>query len=230
MEKYTRRSFNRMLILIVSALFLSNCGTESNTSGTEFIDGIHEDILKEVDENILAIIEGELGVPIHRGSNPPQLKDYYLIQESGITFSMSPFQFYKSTVPDEYMTKDTNISSQYFRFNNQNRDDFTIDFDTGNGFSQIYMGRGYIIGQDLSFSVFAIQEHVYDEGVRTVLVVFSGIINEDEFGIEEPYTVRFMLDDGGIKGKTQLIWDLPTGTGRSFIDVENFAGLSGWPG
>lgn len=219
-----------ILSMAIVAFFLISCGTDSND--IDEIDGFRNGILnviwEQLGEDMIRSIENDLGMPIHRGANPPDFSAFYEeeMMSNGLTVEKAPQLLHKTTVASDQDNNEpgTPWADRVFRFSNQNMDNFTISFDTRATRADshpIFANGAYIIGQDNRFTIFAFVEQVRDEGMVKSLRMFSGILSDE--GISDPHNSTFMIDNSGIRGI------IPNGTGRSFVDGNGIALLAEWP-
>ncbi|TVR17838.1 MAG: hypothetical protein EA391_03725 [Balneolaceae bacterium] len=218
------------VFITIIAFLLISCGTESNdideTDG--FRDGILNEIWELLDEGMISSLENDLGMPIHRGANPPDFSAFFdeEMRGDGVTFEMAPHLLHRSTVESDQGNNEpgTPWAPRAFRFSNQNLQNYTINFATRASQTDdntVAANGSYIIGFDNHFTMFAFLENVRGEGVVKSLRMFSGILTDQ--GVSEPYTSTFMIDNSGIRGV------IPNGTGRSFVDGDDFAEIIPWP-
>ncbi|MBP3193546.1 hypothetical protein [Natronogracilivirga saccharolytica] len=225
-------------ILISSFLLLSfftaSCGIfDSDDSDDDFEDGISVDIREFIDDQTLSILEDSLKMPIHRGDSPPDVMSVLGSDNSGReseiqsddlegrTVVMSPMQMVETLVPGEE-PGDRSFVDTYFRMRNLDMDNLTIDIDRGQVVAETATGAGgYIIGDDMEFTIFAELEQDRDGDVVVISEVFSGEVTPD--GIQDPHLAIIILDDAD---RDDVI---PEGTGRSFDDGQQFAELTEWP-
>lgn len=221
--------FGGTILGICIIALISSCGTDANglDESERFTDGILNEIFELIDEDKIGIIEEELEMPIHRGSTPPNLQAVFAgeTESDEVTVVISPNLLHYSTVPTDQgrFSRGTRFNDSYFRFSNQDLDNFTINVDrVSSTLQNPYFGSGsYIIGENGSFTVFGLQENRRSEGVVINISIFSGTIADG--GIEDAWSVFFMIDDSDISTV------IPAGTGRSFSDGEGFASLTDWP-
>lgn len=222
------------IVLIFIGLFAFACSSTDSGSSDEpdgFEDGISEEIREFISDDQLEIIEKELEMPVHRGANPPDI--VAMLSPSGkfvssnmqdITVVMEPLLLLKTNVPNDEgrFGPGTQFADSYFRFRNQNMDNYTIDFDrTSPALDSPYIGEGsFVIGEDNRFTVFGPLESERTDGTSISLNIFSGIITNE--GISEPHYTLIMIDDGGVSGV------IPNDTGRSFEDGDNLAEVTDW--
>ncbi len=217
-------------LLIVLSLSLLACGTESEPDEPDFFEnGIHQNVMELVDDELMDVIENELEMPIYRGANPPDLQSAFGGQAKatgeGITFMMSPLLLFNTNVPNDEGRFDqgTRFADSFFWFSNQNMQNYTVSFGrTSTALDTPYIGEtSYIIGEDDRFTVFGPLERVEPEGTVLSMNIFSGILANG--GVEDPHYSLIMIDDGGVSGV------IPAETGRSFEDGDGFAEISEWP-
>ncbi|TVQ01677.1 MAG: hypothetical protein EA359_13555 [Balneolaceae bacterium] len=226
----TFRSYAVRAALIILTFLVTSCGTDSNDS--EEIDGFRDGILNEIrdllSDDMINSIENELGMPIHRGANPPDFFAFYEeeIAVGGLTVEKAPQLLHRSTVASDQERNEpgTPWADRTFRFSNQDLENYTVRFETRatqTDNEPVISERAFIIGQENRFTIFAYVENERDEGVVKSIRMFSGILTDD--GISEPYNSTFMIDNSGIRGI------IPSGTGRSFVDGKGISLLAEWP-
>ena len=218
-----------VLVLLLSLSLLA-CGTDSEPDEPDFFEnGIHQNVMELVDDELMDVIENELEMPIYRGANPPDLQSAFGGQAKatgeGITFMMSPLLLFNTNVPNDEGRFDqgTRFADSFFWFSNQNMQNYTVSFGrTSTALDTPYIGEtSYIIGEDDRFTVFGPLERVEPEGTVLSMNIFSGILANG--GVEDPHYSLIMIDDGGVSGV------IPAETGRSFEDGDGFAEISEWP-
>lgn len=186
-----------LFIIATLALFFSlnliSCGTDSEPDEPDFFeDGIHEEVLGIIGDELLDVIENELEMPIHRGSEPPNLNSVAvktMATDEVITFLISPMLLLNTTVPNDEGRFETGrqFADTYFLLSNQNTEDYTIDFQTiSTAADEPIVGEGsYIIGEEDRFTVFGPLERVTEDGTTLSMNMFSEVLIDE--GVEEPY-------------------------------------------
>ena len=221
-------------VIVLLSFIITSCGIfGSDDSDDEFEDGISTDIREFIDEQTLTLLEDSLRMPIHRGASPPDVMAVLgsdNLQQQNETLSnvldertvvMSPMNMVETLVPGEE-PGDRSFVDTYFRLSNLNMDDLTIDIDRGQTVTETATGAGgYIIGDDMNFTIFAELEQDRDGDVVIISEVFSGEITPD--GVKDPHLAIIVLDDAD---RDDVI---PEGTGRSFDDGQQFAEITEWP-
>lgn len=215
--------------ILISVLFLSACSKSSSSDSDEFEDGVRIEIIDILGEENLKILENDLKMPINRGQNPPDINSFFnsvvLSRKNaniGVGFVMSPLTMIETLVPGDEDVDPNSFWDLYFRFKDQNMNNFTITFENRhiqepNGASI----SSYIIGEDDLFTVAGEIVRVLEEGsVRTVQLI-SGRLTED--GIADAHYSFIMVDNGGVDGIVD------NGTGRTFIDAAGISVLADYP-
>ncbi len=209
------------LALIGLLTLLSGCqalfGEEEEESR---LDGLSPEIQNIVTEEQLAVIEGDLGLTIHRGDNPPTFNSEY---------KSEPNTMRSTIVPNDSSSPGDVFADYWIRFYNQNNQNQTISLDTAQtdaGGSVLTSGTGtggFIVGNDSNFSVFA-EVDVFDNstGITSIqLFVWSGVLTSS--GINDFEYVLLMSDNNGDTTK------IPNNTGRSFYDGDGVSPLDTFP-
>lgn len=225
----------RYALYIVSILILgsviTSCGIlgSDDDDSVELVDGLSPEIWEVVDEELISTFEDSLDVPIHRGANPPDLTSALSgdpkkrLASGEVTVVMRPFVMYETVVPDDRCADNgCYFYNLYIRLNDQ-------DFDTNEVTTtmrhieepEITPLNGLISGDGDSFSIFVEQEQDYDGDIVKLVSLISGKVTAE--GIEEPRLAGVMVDNAGVEDK------IPNGTGRSFVDGEEFAEIVEWP-
>ena len=217
-------------VLAMCAVFVLSC-SKSSSDDDGFIDGISVDILDILGAENLKMLEEDLAMPIHRGSNPPNIELFYLqtqldnaelYSQEGVAFVMAPMIMLETVVPDDLRSPGDQFWDLYVMFKNQDMDKNTVDFSTRHiQEPQANANNAFIVGDENKFTIAAqsVQER---EGKQIRLVdVFSAKLVDG--GLSEAHYALVMVDNAGFEDR------IPNGTGRSFYDSEEFSELTNWP-
>ena len=230
-QNYVKHGIHFFSILLIS-LMVASCGILSSDDDDDpigFEDGLSPQVRDMVDDELLAVLEDSLQVPVHRGDNPPDLEAILSggalkgVTLEGVSVIMKPFIMLETVVPnDPCAGGGCTFWDLYLRMSSQDLVNYEIDIDMRHVEEPQHTGLGgYIIGEDNRFSIFAEQEqHREGEIVRSVNL-FSGIVTSE--GIEDPHVAIVMVDNAGFEDL------IPDGSGRSFEDGNGFAELADWP-
>ncbi|KAA3615778.1 MAG: hypothetical protein D8M58_16440 [Calditrichaeota bacterium] len=206
----------KLVLVLSSVLFITNCSSSSSGGGDPILGGddLTDDIANFVPDSILAKIS-ELGMPIHKGTNPPIFEG---------TFLASPFVMVSTNrINDNYAVGDT-IADYFIRFYEQNNDSLKVSIDYQNGPETGTGIGGYIVGNSNEFTVFAELDISAQGYAAKSLVVYSGRMSST--GILNYYSALLMLDNFGNPGG---IW-IGNGDGRLFYDEDGTSPtISGFP-
>lgn len=210
--------------LILTTFFLS-CSSNSNNVTVEFEDGISEPIRDLLGENLLNVLENDLGFPIHRGKNPPNVVARLLSSSSAIgeaTVIMQPTILESTNVPKDGIQPGGRFINTLFRFSNQDNKNLTVDFDRIVLGSNPFLGvNSFIIGDGKNFTVFGKQLDIIEQDTVISVNFLSGTIEDG--GIRDSKGGIIVVDNHDIG-----IF-IPSGTGRVFRDGDGFAELEKWP-
>ncbi len=137
----------KCLILFMSIplflVFMASCSKKSADPTTRVEDnGLTREINNLVPPSLLAIIDS-LGMPIHKGDNPPSIGGSYLCK---------PFKIINSNRPGDAIG--SIYSDYYVKFSKQNNDELTVSMDYLNGPENGTGLGGFIVGDNGNFSVF----------------------------------------------------------------------------
>lgn len=219
-----KKSFSVFCCVVLATALLTSCQSE-NSADIEFRDGISLQIWELVGEENIAILENELDFPIYRGENPPNVEELLLsssLSPQEPTVVMRPAFLQKTNVPGEANREGLRFRDILVRFENQNMNDLTIEFDRIVLGSSPYLGEeAYIIGEKNQFTVFGKQEDIIEQDTVVSVNFFSGII--EDTGISSPKGGVIVLENKGLQPF------LPNSTGRLFVDGDDFADLDKWP-
>lgn len=218
------------LAITVFLFLMSACSTDNGDEENRFEDGVSIEVRELLGEETLNIIENDLGIPIHRGDNPPDIEAMLAqkVQKSfssadGAVVEMIPLHFLKSNISNDGLEPGRRFNDLYLRFSNQDMDDYTVDFATIHPGGNPYIGKNsLIIGNGNSFSIFGPTESESEGETILSVEIFSGTVTDE--GISSPYSGFIMVDNGGLSSLVD------NGTGRSFEDGNGHAELSTWPG
>ncbi len=214
---------------VIAALLLSACSDSSSSDNDEFEDGVRIEIIDILGEENLNTLENELNMPIHRGQNPPDILGFFNSvvfnqknPDIGVSFVMAPLILIESLVPGDENRDPDSFWDLYFRFSDQNMDDYTIFFENRHIQESTSTGlSSYIIGEEDMFTIAGEVVRETEEGtVRTVQVI-SGRVTEE--GIAETHFSFIMVDNAG---NEDLVDD---GTGRTFNDGEGISEPADFP-
>lgn len=212
------------IIAVLLTLFFSSCKSENNVN-VEFEDGISEPIRELLGDDLLNVLENDLGFPIHRGKNPPNVVARLLSSSSAIgeaTVIMQPTILESTNVPKDGIQPGGRFRDTLFRFSNQDNKNLTVDFDRIVLGSNPFLGdNSFIIGKGKKFSVFGKQLDIVEQDTVVSVNFLSGKI--DDNGILEAFGGIIVVDDKNIG-----IF-IPSGTGRVFTDEDGLAELEKWP-
>lgn len=210
--------------MVVLSLFLYSCKSGSSVN-VEFEDGISLPVIDLLGEDLLNVLENDLGFPIYRGKNPPNVEARLLSSSEAIgqaTVMMQPTILESTNVPRDGIQPGGRFRDTLFRFSNQDNKNLTVDFDRIVLGSNPFLGEdSHIIGEGKNFSVFGRQLDIVEQDTVVSVNFLSGTI--DDNGIRDAFGGIIVVDDKGIG-----IF-IPSGTGRVFIDGDGFAELEEWP-
>lgn len=229
MTSQTNRYLTRSLILTVLtilSLFLISC-TSGNNVNVEFEDGISEPIRELLGDDLLNVLENDLGLPIYRGKNPPDIESILLsssLSEGEATVRMDPTILETTNVPNDGITPGERYGVTILRFANMDGKNLTIDFDRivlGSGSAPFIGPNSYIIGKGKKFSVFGKQLDIVEQDTVVSVNFLSGIVEDD--GISMARGGIIVVENHGIEVF------IPNGTGRVFKDDDDFSEIDEWP-
>lgn len=174
---------------------------------------------------MLNVLENDLGFPIYRGENPPNVEAILLSSGSSrgeATVIMKPTILEKTIVPGDGIKPGDKFWDIFIRFSNMDMKTLTVDFD------RIVLGSGpfigpdsYIIGDGSNFTVFGKQEDIIEQDTVISVNFFSGTVEDG--GISEAKGGIMVIENHNIGVF------IPNGTGRLFKDGDGFADLKEWP-
>jgi len=165
---------------------------------------LSQDIKNIVPDTTLQKIT-KLGMPINKGTNPPNLVNIYKV---------SPLILKNTNIPNDYAIG-YKFSDYKFKLYEQDNSKLTIKFDYVSG-SETGTGLGaYIAGNGNQFTVFIKVHSLNNNSPAEVLHIISGTITSA--GITNFYFSNFMLED---YGDPQNLW-MAEGQGRVFYDSDN---------
>jgi hypothetical protein len=223
MHRY-RSTIVLLIGIVVLPIFLFSCKSGSSVN-VEFEDGISLPIIDLLGEDLLNVLENDLGFPIYRGKNPPNVESRLLSASSAIgqaTVMMQPTILESTNVPRDGIQPGGRFRDTLFRFSNQDNKNLTVDFDRIVLGSNPFLGdSSHIIGEGKNFSVFGRQLDIVEQDTVVSVNFLSGTI--DDNGIRDAFGGIIVIDDRGIG-----IF-IPSGTGRVFTDGDGFAELEKWP-
>lgn len=216
------RTISRSVFMAGALILLVGCdalfGPEEEESSA--LDGLSPEIQNIVTEEQLGVIEGDLGLTIHRGNNPPTFNSEYKAEPSTMR---------ATTVPSDGFSPGDVFNDYWIRFYNQNNENQTISLDTAetNSLGTVTTSGtgtgGFIVGDGDAFSVFAeVDVFRSSSGITSVvLFVWSGVLTSS--GITDFEYVLLMSDNNGDPGV------IPNNTGRSFFDGDGNSPLATFP-
>jgi len=127
-----------------------------------------------------------LGMPVNKGTNPPNLVNIY---------KMSPLALTATSITNDYAIGSV-FSNYKFRFYEQDNEKLTIKLQDAVGNQTGTGSGGFISGDGNDFSVF-MKVHTIQDSISQcdLLSIISGTITAE--GIKNCYYSLFMLDDYG---------------------------------
>ncbi|MCH8558386.1 MAG: hypothetical protein LAT84_11200 [Balneolia bacterium] len=229
-----------MAFFVTAGLMLGACSSSSSSNEDElFEDGVNINILDILGEENLNTLENDLDVPIHRGSNPPNIQaivaslifnnsEYGTMnQGGGAGFLIAPLVMKESVVPGDENRDPNSFWDLFIEMSNQNMEDYTINF--RNRHIQEPQGTStasYIMGEGDFFTIAGEVVNEWDLGDETVNVVsvqvLSGRLTDE--GIADTHFAIMMVDNGEVPDR------IPNGTGRSFEDGTGLSEPAEFPG
>ncbi|MDZ7720885.1 MAG: hypothetical protein U5K72_18850 [Balneolaceae bacterium] len=215
----------KIFFLSFSIIIIFVSCKSGNNVNVEFEDGISEPIRDLLGDDLLNVLENDLGLPIHRGKNPPNVEARLLTSSSSIgqaTVMMQPTILESTNVPNDGIQPGGRFRDTLFRFSNQDNKNLTVDFDRIVLGSNPFLGENsFIIGKGKKFSVFGKQLDIVEQDTVVSVNFLSGTM--DDNGIRDAFGGIIVVDDQGIGVF------IPSGTGRVFVDGDGFAELGKWP-
>lgn len=218
------RTLSCILFVAVALPFFITCKS-GNTVNVEFEDGISEPIRELIGEDLLNVLENELGFTIYRGKNPPNVESRLLSSSSSIgqaTVKMRPVILVATNVPNDANPPGGRFRDTLFRFTNQDNKNLMVDFDRIVLGSDPFLGdNSFIIGKGKKFTIFGKQLHIEDQDTVVSVNFLSGTIEDN--GIREAMGGIMVVKNQGLESF------IPRGTGRVFKDEDDFSELGKWP-
>jgi hypothetical protein len=179
-----KKSLTFLVILSFAVLFVNSCSKKSAEPTSKLDDnGLTSEINSFVPPSLLEIIDS-LGMPIHKGANPPSIGGSYLA---------SPFKLINSNRATDFIG--SIYADYYVKFSNQNNEELTVSVDYVNGPENGTGIGGFIVGENGKFSVFSELTVVVASDSAFVLNLVSGELSDD--GIVDFYLAIFMIDNLG---------------------------------
>jgi len=199
------RKFQYLLLLATIIVFFSSCLKDGDKTIVLPELEKSKEIYEIVPKEILVVIE-EMGMPIYRGGNPPDIQNTYLI---------SPYILSKSNIPGD--ETGNQFADFIVTFSDIDYENFSITMNFEHGGSTGHSEEGYIVGNHDYFTVFIkiISKHNNYECFLARLI--SGKM--DSGGIKDLYMSIFMIDDYG-DPNNELI---EVGQGRLLYDGDGFS-------
>lgn len=184
------------IAVLACGIIFTSCGKY----GDYLKGGLSKDIQNLVPDSIMTIIT-DLGMPINKGNNPPDLTGTYLA---------SPFVLKSSNRSGDVAGK--TFSDYEVKFYNQDDTELTLTVDYVNGPEQGSGLGSYLAGSGKKFSVFAELNSTYQGHPAKIVHIISGTITTT--GISNLYFANVMIDNfgnpGGIWieiGECRIIYD-----------------------
>lgn len=215
--------FKRSAAIVFLVIVILSCNTTDSDYNELFEDGILIEVRELLGEEFLDVIENELDIPIHRGSNPPNILAEISAATGGdVTVVLNPTILVKSNVPNENQEPGLEFADTYIRLSHQDMKNFTIKFDRTHLGVKPYIGENsFIIGDSNKFTAFGPDSLKHGGGTVLSVNIFSGVVEED--GISAAFGGIVMIENQEISGF------IPNGTGRIFRDKDGFSELTQWP-
>lgn len=218
-------TFTSLIIVILFSVLWVSCKSNSNNVNVEFEDGISLPIRDLLGENVLNALENDLGFPIYRGDDPPNVEAVLLSSDSSpseATVILKPNILEKTTVPGDAIQPGDQFGDILIRFSNMDTKNLTVDFDRVVLGSNPFIGpNSFIIGDGKTFTVFGKQEDIVEQDTVISVNFFSGKVQDG--GVAEAKGGILVIENQDIG------YFIPNGTGRLFKDGDGFADLDEWP-
>ncbi len=197
-------------VLLATSVVFNGCRKEEEEE-EEGIDPVYNGLSSDIQNIIPADILNkiiDLGMPIHRGDNPPNFENTYFI---------TPLILIQTTVPNDY-DLGTQFLDMEVTFYEQNNNNLTVKIDYIQG-TQTGIGRGgFIAGEDNKFTVFAAIDVEISGYHADMIEIYSAKVVSG--GLNDFYLANFMIDNYGDPGGVGFI---PNGTGRILYDSDGFS-------
>ena len=146
-------------------------------------DDLSTNVKKIIPESTYQVMLN-LGMPVYKGTNPPNIENTYLA---------SPFVLDTSNISSDYAGK--LFSDMYIKFFDQNNTNYTIKINYENGPESASGIGGFISGDSSYFSIFAKMSVIVDGDPADIAIVVSGKLTVN--GVKDMYYANFMLDNHG---------------------------------
>ena len=221
-----KNSFVGML-LTICLLSMYSCGiigsNDNDDNSVNFTDGISDDVWEFMSEDLKETVEVELGVPVNRGENPPNINEIFETPVGAeLVFLIKPFELLSSTVPSDAGHVPRTFNDLYAKFSNQDMSSLTIDIDLTHRNSPPIAGTGgFIVGENNLFTIFGPLVQRNDSYEVQIVHILSGRLSSD--GITDLSLGIVMIENDGDPSA------IPNEAGRHFIDKEKISELSSWP-
>jgi hypothetical protein len=186
----------------IMSLVMLSCTKDLLNSEDENND-LSQDIKNIVPDTTLEKIT-DLGMPINKGTKPPDLENIYKV---------SPLTLKNTNIPNDYSIG-SNFADYKFKLYDQDNSKLTIKFDYVSG-GETGTGLGaFISGSGNDFTVFVKVHSLRGGYPAEVLHIISGTITSN--GISNFYFSNYMLED---YGDPENYW-MAEGQGRVFYDSD----------
>jgi len=200
------KSILRQILVGLTVIALTACGSSGGNGTKVEENGLTKDINNLVPEDTLEKIIG-LGMPIHRGDNPPKIEGIY---------NVSPLILTASNIPSDPIGN--RFKDLHINFYEQNNENLTIkiNYQTNGNSSGNGIGS-FIVGTGNQFTIFSEIDDVTNGQENVSVQIYSGTITEQ--GIEDYYEAIFMVDDKGDKNNVII----SNGQGRVAYDSDGIS-------
>ncbi len=195
-----------LISIILIFYFMFGCSEKSKDPTSPIEDnGLTREINEMVPDSLIDAIDS-LGMPIHRGGNPPTVNGSYLCKQFKLINSNRESDVIGSIYPDYYV-----------KFYEQNNEKLTISLDYKNGPEDGAGIGGFIVGDNGKFSVFSRLTVVVYGDTAYILNLISGQLKDE--GIQDFHLAIFMLDNLGNPNG----YYIDNGDGRVFKDDDGLS-------